>query len=351
MSLLSKGLANYQKGVSSYLKSSGLLNAKNPLTAMFGGGKANQQADLSTLLGGAGTTPIPLQDLNYTPYDISQMSRYQAEGIYDPESLSPTELRNILRNEEMRSEQLQARQMLEDIATSGGLTAIDRARLAEIQNQVANQERGNREQILQNMAQRGLYGSGMELAAQLQNQQGAAQAASLAGSQVAADAQARAYNAILQSGQMAGDIESTDYNRLAQAAQAQDIINQYNNQNRNAALIQDWQNKQNIKNMNVSAENQIKQQNQALLNQQQYYNTVNKPMAQYGMQSQQAQAIQQGLANQANLSQQQNTNQSNFWSNILGSGIQAGGYMYGKSGGSSPAQPAQDTLTKPKVIQ
>lgn len=330
MSILSKGLNDYQKSVNRNL------NQLNPFTALrglFGGGAANDQSALASLLGAYGSRPVDLQDLQYTPYDISKMSRYEAEEIYDPEQMTETELRDILGNTQMRSEQLQARQMLEDIATSGGMTAIDRARLAEIQNQIGSQERGSREQILQNMAQRGLYGSGVELASQLQNQQGASQAASLAGSQVAADAQMRAYDAILRGGQMAGDIESTDYNRLAQAAQAQDAINQYNNQNRNAALMQDWQNRQGIRNMNVSAENELKQQNQSLLNQQQYYNTVNKPMAQYGMQSQQGQAAQQGLANQAALSQQQNTNQSNFWSNILGSTIQGAGYAYGRKGG------------------
>ena len=322
---------------SEYLKGLGSF-AKNPLKGLggglFSGGSANNQAGLSSLLGAYGARPVDLPDLAYTPYDISQMSRYGTEEIYDPESMSATELRSILGNTDMRTEQLQARQRLEDIVNSGGMTAIDRARLAEIQNQTANQERGNREQILQNMAQRGLYGSGVELASQLQNQQGAAQSASLSGSQVAADAQARAYDAILQGGQMAGNIENTDYARLAQSAQAQDAINQYNNQNRNAALVQDWQNKQNARTMNTSAENELKQGNQALLNQQQYYNAVNKPMAQYGMQSQQGQAAQQGLANQAGLSQQQNTNQSNFWSNIIGAGFQGVGNAYGRSGGS-----------------
>ena len=326
MSILSKGLNDYQKSVKRNLNQ---LNPLNALRGMFSGGSANDQSALATLAAAYGTRPIDLQNLQYTPYDISQMSRYQAEEIYDPEQMTETELRDILGNTAMRTEQLQARQMLEDIASSGGMTAIDRARLAETQNQIGSQERGSREQILQNMAQRGLYGSGVELASQLQNQQAASQAASLAGSQIASDAQARAYDAILRGGEMAGNIESVDYNRLAQAAQAQDAINQYNNQNRNAALMQDWQNKQSTRNMNTSSENQLKQQNQSLLNQQQYYNAVNKPMAQYGMQSQQAQAVQQGLANQAGLAQQQNTNQSNFWSNILGSGIQAGGYAYG----------------------
>ncbi|CAB4157380.1 hypothetical protein UFOVP683_19 [uncultured Caudovirales phage] len=301
--------------------------------SLYGGGDANSQANLASILGAYGSRPVDLPNLQYTPYDIQNMSRYGTEAIYNPEAMSATELRDILGNTEMRAEQLQARQMLEDITNSGGMTAIDRARLSEIQNQIGSQERGSREQILQNMAQRGLYGSGAELASQLQNQQSASQAASLAGSQVASDAQNRAYNAILQGGQMASDIENTDYSRLAQSAQAQDAINQYNNQNRNTALMQDWQNKQNARTMNTSAENELKQQNQALLNQGQYYNAVNKPMAQYGMQSQQGQAAQQGLTGQANLSQQQNTNQSNFWSNIAGSAIQGAGFAYGKKGG------------------
>lgn len=330
MSMLSKGLNDYKKSVR---KNFDQFNPLSVVGGLFKGGAANDQSALASLIGAYGSRPVDLQDLQYTPYDINQMSRYEAEEIYDPEQMSETELRDILGNNAMRAEQLQARQMLEDIASSGGMTAIDRARLSEIQNQIGSQERGSRERIKQDMAQRGLYGSGVELASQLQNQQGASQSASLAGSQVAADAQARAYDAILRGGEMAGNIESIDYNRLAQAAQAQDAINQYNNQNRNAALTQDWQNKQGIRNMNVSSENQLKQQNQDLLNQQQYYNTVNKPMAQYGMQSQQAQAAQQGLTNQAGLSQQQNTNQSNFWSNVIGAGFQGAGNAYGKKGG------------------
>jgi hypothetical protein len=334
MSILSEGIRNYGKNIGGfYSKLLNPLGAKNPLSDLFSGGKANSQADLATLLGAYGARPVDLPNLEYTPYDIDQLSDYEAQEIYDPEAMSATELREILGNTAMREEQLQARQRLEDIATSGGMTAIDRARLSEIENETAMRERGSREAIRQNMAARGLYGSGTELAAVLQNQQGASQSANMAGSQVAADAQNRAYNAILGSGQMASDIESADYRRLQEAAQAQDAINQYNNQNRNTALIQDWQNKQNVGNMNISAQNEMKTQNQNLLNQQQYYNAVNKPMAQYGMQSQQGQAAQQGYQNAANLSQQQNTNQSNFWSNIIGSGLQGAGNAYGKGKG------------------
>jgi hypothetical protein len=297
--------------------------------SLYGGGNANNQAALASALGAYGSRPVDLQNLGYTPYNIDNLTEYTPQEIYDPDQMSATQLRQILGNTDMRTEQLQARQKLEDITNSSGMTAIDRARLGEIQAQSSLQERGQRQAILQNMAARGLYGSGTELASILQNQQGASQSANLAGSQVAADAQNRAYNALLQGGQMSTDIENSDYMRMQQAAQAQDSINQYNNQNKNVAKMQDWQNKQNLRTMNASAENEMKQQNQALLNQQEYYNTVNKPLAQYGMQSGQGQAAQSGLTGQAGLAQQQNTNQSNFWSNIAGSAIQGTGYAYG----------------------
>ena len=65
-----------------------------------------------------------------------------------------------------------------------GLTAIDRAALADIQNELARQERGQREAILANMAQRGISGSGQELASSLLAGQESAQRASQEGTRL-----------------------------------------------------------------------------------------------------------------------------------------------------------------------
>lgn len=206
---------------------------------------------------------------NYTPEE------YKAIQDLIAQQQGGTEYGKISEDPRLRDAQMQALQGLQDIYRQGGLTAEDKARQAMINQQAAQQERGQREAILQNMQARGIGGSGAELAANLAAQQSGANQRAMGGLQTAANAENRALQALLQGGQLGGQIRGQEYGMASDKARAQDIINQFNVANANQAAMQNWQNRQNIQNMNTGGRNQSFQYNQQ--NQQQsYINAMNK---------------------------------------------------------------------------
>jgi hypothetical protein len=294
-----------------------------------GGGSSGDQSALATMAGVYGSRPIDLQDLNFEAY--ADPTAFAAREMIDPETLSDSELQALLTNERLGGLYDTQEDVLSKLGdySESGMSAIDRDRLAQVQNQINQQNRGNQEAIVQNLAQRGLAGSGTELAARLNAQQGSAQAGYLAGSGIASDAAQRAYEALQSQGAYATGLQGQQYGQMSNAAEAQDMINRYNTDMSNTVALQDWQNQQNISNMNTAALNQIKQQNTDLKNQATQYNTTQKPMQQYAMQSNQAQMAQQGMQNQANVAAQNAAGNMGFWGGLIGSGIQGGAYYYG----------------------
>ena len=129
---------------------------------------------------------------------------------------------------ELLSAQQNALRRISEIADEGGLTAIDRARLFDAKEEMATASRGAQEAIMQEAAQRGVSGSGVEMANRMLAQQAAATRGARAGVDTAAEAQRRALEAISQSGQMAGSMRTQSMNEQARVAEAQDAINRFN---------------------------------------------------------------------------------------------------------------------------
>jgi hypothetical protein len=123
---------------------------------------------------------------------------------------------------------------LDEIIAGGGMTMRDQANLSRIQNEAATADRGRRDAIKQNMAARGMGGSGMDLLAQLQSSQAATDRTAQQGLDVAGMAQDRALESIMQSGRLSGDVRGQDFGEQAQRAEARDAINTFNARNRNA---------------------------------------------------------------------------------------------------------------------
>jgi hypothetical protein len=286
---------------------------------------ANKLQTLATLVQGMQAPPT-IEDITYQQY--ATPIDYELAGTLTPEQLQATELRNILRNEQARQAQLGVLGEYQDLSQTG-LSAIDRAALTEIQNQIATQERGQREAILQNMAQRGLSGSGTELAANLLAGQSAAQRASQMGMDQAAQAQQARLQALSNVAQMGQGLEETDFQRAARQAEASDVINQFNVQNKNVAQAQNLANKQDIMNINRQQQNRIREANTDLVNQALTQNVINKPLAQYGLQTQYASGVSGGLQNQAGMQSQQAMNRLNTQAQLLGAGMQTGGTVAG----------------------
>lgn len=282
-------------------------------------------AKLQALLGLANRPP-EIPEVEFAKYSTPEALSYL--GNFTPEELQATGLPAGVINAAMRQKQLQAIGGVEELSQTG-LSAIDRAALTEIQNQIATQERGQRESILQNMAQRGISGSGQELAAQLQGSQAASQQASTQGMQQAAQAQRARMQALSSLSEMAGGIEQTDFQREAQRQEAQDAINRFNTQNRNIAGLRDLDLQQSLRNELEREKTRVGQANVDLENRQRLQNQVNRPLAQYGLQTDYVSGISQGLGGIGqSQTQQQLANQQAMMQGV-GTGLNVGGSLAG----------------------
>lgn len=145
-----------------------------------------------------------------------------------------TAMDGISTDPRLRDAQMGALSQLQQLASSGGMTAADKANLAQIQANAAQAAQGQRAAILQNAAQKGMSGSGMQLLAQLQATQGDVNNASQQDLGIAGQAQQRALDAMMQSGQLGGSIQQQDFNQQSQVAAAQDAISRFNASNTNA---------------------------------------------------------------------------------------------------------------------
>lgn len=198
----------------------------------------------------------------------------------------PSAFNQVIANQGDQAAQTRALKQLEDVGNSGGLRLQDKEALQEAQLSGQAQERGQRNSIQSQMAQRGLGGSGFDVAAQLQGQQGNADRSAQSSLKVAADAQNRALQSIEGAGNMATQMRTQDYGEQAQKANAADRINQFNTQNAqnvNAANVgmqnrdqqTNLQNQQDVANKNTDTANKQQMYNSGLV-QQQYQNQVQK---------------------------------------------------------------------------
>jgi hypothetical protein len=197
-------------------------------------------------------------------------------GQYTPEQVQAMEMNmsameQVKADPELVAKQNEALEGISEVA-EGGYSESDKATAREVQRTVSQDAQARQKAILNNMSSRGVLGSGMELAAQLQSGQQAAEQMSRGGEGLTQQAQSRALAALGQQGQMASTMRQQDVGEQTDIARARDSINQFNVQNR-----------QNISNQNVGLRNQAQlmnlQQRQAMedqraanANQQQIHN-------------------------------------------------------------------------------
>ncbi len=200
-----------------------------------------------------------------------QLEQLVQQGVLTPEQaqaslLDGSAMSGVSTDPALATAQMDALTSLQDISGNGGLTAADKFKLSQIQQDESTQSRGAREAIMSNMAARGAGGSGASMLAQLQNAQDSASRQSNRDLGVAAMAQERALQALMQSGSLAGQMQQTQFGQKAQVADAQDNIARFNAQNsqavnmqnvqaRNAAQAANLQAKQSIADQNVQARN------------------------------------------------------------------------------------------------
>ena len=183
---------------------------------LFGGGNREEQERL-------------LREITQGYANIDPRLKASLEEVV---SQGGTEFDKVSLDPATRDAQMRALSSLMETGLSGGMDATSRARVAGFQNANAAAESASRAALMQQAQSRGVAGSGLEYAAQLQNQQGAAQRNSQAGMDAAADAQQRALQALAQGGVLAGNVRGQDYQQQSDRARAQDIINAHNAANR-----------------------------------------------------------------------------------------------------------------------
>lgn len=212
--------------------------------------------------------------------------------------------------------QMQSLTQLQQIASSGGMTAQDKAQLQQINSQVNAQNAGRQLAVQQQAQQQGEGGSGFELAAKLSSAQNANNAANQAGTQVAANAQQRALQAIQQSGQLGGQIQQEQFGEAATKAAAQDAVNQFNTGLQQQTNLTNANNTQAANLANFNTANQVAGTNTAIANQQ-----AMLPLNTAATQNQQnlnwgANAAKVDQTQGAQLNTQANTNKANNTSSL-----------------------------------
>lgn len=151
-------------------------------------------------------------------YDVIESGPSQWEGYQaDPRTL--------------QAQTLALRQM-QQVAGAGGYTPVEREQIAQAQRQAALAEQSQRGAIQQQMAMRGVGGSGLDYAAQLGAQQSAANQGRADAASIAAQAQQRALLAMQAASQQAAQVRGQTLNEQGARNDAIDRFNQANTQHR-----------------------------------------------------------------------------------------------------------------------
>lgn len=225
-------------------------------------------------------------------------------GEYTPEEIQSMLLQDSLMKDvqadpEAVAAQKETADMFKELA-EGGYTEADKALMRQVHRETGQMGKARRDAILSEMAQRGVLGSGMELAAQLKGEQDVANVASQESDRAIQQAQARAMQAAAQRGTLASQMRGQSFGEQAQSAQAQDAINKFNIANqqnvlsqnvgaRNQAQLMNLQNKQALENQRAQLANQQQMYNKQL-QQQKYENELARAQGISGAQTAQAQA-------------------------------------------------------------
>lgn len=248
----------------------------------FGGGGSDRYDDALDLY----------NNIDQPTYDDLKikLKEYVQQGILKPEQAEvilqdPSKFNDIATNPAYDTAELAALDHLTQVGSQGGLTATDRARMNDIQTDENQKERGAREALTQNSAERGMSNSGFDMLSKLINEQGSASRKSSRDMDVEANAEQRALDAMLKSGELASNLQNNDFNRQAEIAKANDAINnfnttnkmkigQYNTDVRNEAQKYNLGTKQDLANKNVDLTNKATTYNKSIP-QQIFENAVN----------------------------------------------------------------------------
>lgn len=203
--------------------------------------------------------------------NLSEGEKLQLQQMGAFDQLGPSEMGNISTDPRYKDAEMAALADLEE-RSKNGFTARDEADMAKLNSQVNQQNRGRMGAIQQNMASRGMAGSGLDILAQTQAGQDATERQALAALEKNAQMQERKVDAVSRLGGLAGQLQGRDFQQSAQKAAASDAINRFNiansidrtkmnNSIANQGTTQNWNRSNQVSDANVGINNSAAIQN------------------------------------------------------------------------------------------
>lgn len=144
------------------------------------------------------------------------------------ERLGPSAYEKIVTSPQARDAQYTALAKMKEMVEGQGLTLEDESQLNRILNATGQAASSGSQALQENFAARGIGGGGAEIAAQLANQQNAANMANQSGLDLAAQAQKRYFDSIQQNFNAGSSLRQQDWNEQSQRASAADEIARFN---------------------------------------------------------------------------------------------------------------------------
>lgn len=222
-------------------------------------------------------------------------------GTLQAEQLGQSAVSGISADRQAVEGQRSALSQLQELANKG-FSEEDRAAMRTLSRQVGADEQARQASILNEMAQRGVGGSGQELAARLASSQASTGRAAEASDRLAMN-QAEARRAALnQLGQQSSQLRAQDYGEKSEAAKARDTINQFNALQRAQTNQYNLGQKQSTADQQAAIKNQQEMYNKGLY-QQQFQNKLAKATGQQAAQGNLAQNLTQTSASLAQAEQ------------------------------------------------
>jgi len=219
-----------------------------------------------------------LSEIGVPSVEAQQIALQQIRkmGTFTPEMEAaivqgPSSMEQVSTDPRLKSAQMAALTSMQRRGEEG-FTPVEMAELAQLQRSVGAQERARQESILQGMQQRGVAGSGAELAAQLSSSQAAAERQAQQSQSMAAQAYQQALNSMMQSGQLAGSMRTQEFGEQSDVARARDEIARANTMNQRDVQMRNIGSRNVAGAQDLAEQQRIAEQNVALANQQQIYN-------------------------------------------------------------------------------
>jgi hypothetical protein len=212
-------------------------------------------------------------------------------GLLEAEALGPSRFEEISMDPRLQAAQMAALEDITGVTEAGGLDAQTRLALEEGLGRVAGAEQARLQQLREDPT----LGQGQKLALQAQAVQGAGQGGRDVALQAAAQAQQARMAALGQQANLASGMQQQQLGLAGQKASADDLIKQFNAQNRQSVRERNLNAMQNIANMGTATRNQVEIANKALIPQQ-FQMEIAKAGGVTGAQSSLAQQMQQQAA-------------------------------------------------------